>query len=75
MPTEEPLAPTGQEARWGPTACLDAVDTEEYALCRESKSTFRSSSPYRNFLIKLSRLPSFVVHAEVPKGRTQTEGV
>jgi len=37
MPTEEPPIPTGQEARWGPTACLDAVDTEEYAPCRESK--------------------------------------
>jgi len=37
MPTEEPPVPTGQEARWGSTACLDAVDTEEYAPRRESK--------------------------------------
>lgn len=49
MPTEEPLAPTEQEARWGPTACLDAVDTEEYALCRESKLNLSVLQPVPQF--------------------------
>jgi len=49
MPTEEPPAPTGQETRWGPTAWMDAVDTEEYARCRESKLDLSVLQPVPQF--------------------------
>jgi len=45
------------------------LSTQKYTPPAGSlNSTFRSSSKYRNFLIKLSRLRLFVVHAGVPKG-------